>query len=108
MLALMAVPFAGERACSGSSQEARLGDAVLGGQARPGLGDVLPVLDREVAGRHVVGLIAETWLKLRVPVHAVLARLGAAWVEPAARGRGDRRGHVTDQDDPLTLRGLVR
>src|SRR5215475_4859173 len=67
VLELMAVPFARERACSGPSQQARLDNAVLGRQARPGLGDVFPVLDREVAGRQVVGLIAETRLKFRVP-----------------------------------------
>src|SRR5689334_14096360 len=84
VLELMAVPFARERTCSGPSQQTRLGDAVLGRQARPGLRDVLPVLDREVAGRQMVGPIAEARHKFRIPVHAVLARLGAAWVEPAA------------------------
>src|SRR6478752_3805299 len=104
MLALIAVPFARAPACSGSPQETRLDDAVLGRQARPGLGDVLPVLDREVAGRHVIGLIAQTRLKFWVPVHALLACLGAAWVEPAAGGRDDRRGHVADQGVLRTLR----
>jgi hypothetical protein len=53
----MAVPFA--RPVLGIPEEARLDDAVLDRQARPGLGDVLSVLDREVAGRQVIAVIAE-------------------------------------------------
>src|SRR5215475_12922699 len=92
----------------GIPEEARLDDAVLDRQARPGLGDVLPVLDREVAGREVIAVIAETRRKFWFPVHALLACLWAARVELAALGREDRRWHVTDKDDPLTPRGLVR
>src|ERR1700730_2989182 len=89
------------RAGSGAGHEAGLDHALVGADARPGLRDVLAVLDREVARRTVLGLVAEARLKLRYLFDASLAGLGAARVEPAARRRADRRRHVPDQDDPL-------
>src|SRR5207249_343508 len=68
-------------------EQAWLDDAVLGRNARPGQGDVLPVLDREMTGRQVIAVIAEARRKFRLPVHALLASLRAARVELAALGR---------------------
>src|SRR6266498_2175098 len=72
---------------------------------RRGLDD-RAVLQREVAGRDLAGMVRqELWL--------VLAALGelrvrAAGVEPAARGRVDRARDVALEDDALLGGGQIR
>src|SRR5215469_920179 len=79
------------RAGSGAGHEPGLDHPLVGADARPGLRDVLAVLDREVTGRAVLGFIAQARCQLRYLVDACLAGFGAARVEPAARRRADRR-----------------
>src|SRR5205085_7417523 len=71
-----------------------------------------PVVEREVTGRHLAGVMRQQlgFLILATRMNTAeafpfrdLSRARAARMEPASRGRVDGRRHIALQDDPLAL-----